>query len=91
MWQHQSSPLIEARPEPHGSAGAHLVREERFRAEEHVVAPELSSQRGRAWSHETCGSAGAHFGREVRSGAAGHMTAPEPTFVGRYALKLQFI
>jgi hypothetical protein len=77
MWQHQSSPLGEVRPEPRGSAGAHLNREARSRAEEHVAAPELSSQGGRARSHGTRGSAGAHPGREARSGAEELMVAPE--------------
>jgi hypothetical protein len=69
MWQHRSSPLGEARSGPHGNAGAHLGREARSRAEEHVAAPELSSRGGRARSHGTCVSAGAHLDREVRSGA----------------------
>jgi hypothetical protein len=34
-----------------------------------VAAPDLSSQGGRAQSHETRGSTGAHLGKEVRSGA----------------------
>jgi hypothetical protein len=42
-WQHWSSPLREARPEPCGSARAHLGREVRSGAEEHVAALELSS------------------------------------------------
>jgi hypothetical protein len=58
MWQHRSSPIREARSGPHGSAGAHLSREARSEAEEHVAAPELSSQGGRARSHGTRGSAG---------------------------------
>jgi hypothetical protein len=68
-WQHRISPLGEASPGPHGSSGAHLGREARSGAEEHVAAPEFSSRGGRAWSHGTRGSARAHLGREVRSGA----------------------
>jgi hypothetical protein len=68
-WQYRSSPIGEARPGPRGSAVAHLDTETRFRAEEHVAAPEFSSRGGRARSHVTRGSAGAHLGREVRSGA----------------------
>jgi hypothetical protein len=75
--QHRSSPLREARPEPRGSAGAHLGREARSGAEEHVTAPELSSQGGRARRHGTRGSAGAHLGREARSGAEEHVAASE--------------
>jgi hypothetical protein len=77
MWQHQSPPLGEARPGPRGSAGAHLGREVRSGAKEHVAAPELSSRGDRAQSHETHGSTGAHLGMEVRSGAKEHMAAPE--------------
>jgi hypothetical protein len=44
-WQHRSSPLEEARPGPRGSAGAHLDREVRSGAEEHVAAPKLNSAR----------------------------------------------
>jgi hypothetical protein len=77
MWQHQSSPLEEARPGPRGSAGAHLGREASSGAEEHVAAPELSSRGGRARSYETRGSAGAHLSREARSGAEERVTAPE--------------
>jgi hypothetical protein len=66
-WQHRSSPLGEARLRPRGSAGAHLSREVRSGAEEHMVAPELSSRGGSARSHGTCGSAGAHLGWEARS------------------------
>jgi hypothetical protein len=77
MWQHQSSPLREARPEPHDSAGAHFDREARSGAEEHVAAPEISSRRDRGWGHRTRGSAGAHIGREVRSEAEEHVTATE--------------
>jgi hypothetical protein len=39
-WQHRSSPLEEARPGPRDSTGAHLGREARSGAEEHVAAPE---------------------------------------------------
>jgi hypothetical protein len=77
MRQHQSSPLREARTRPCGSAGAHLDREARSGAEEHMAAPELSSQGGRAWCHGIRGSAGAHLSREVRSGAEEHLAAPE--------------
>jgi hypothetical protein len=75
-WQHRSSPLKEARPGPSGSDGAHLGREARSRAEEHMTTPELSSQRGRARSHGTRGSVGTHLDREARSEAEEHMTAP---------------
>jgi hypothetical protein len=75
-WQHRSSPLEEARPGPRDSTGAHLGREARFGAEEHVAAPELSSRGGRARSHGTRGSAGAHLGREARSGAEERVAAP---------------
>jgi hypothetical protein len=43
MWQHRSSPLGEKRPGSCGSAGAHLDREARSGAEEHVAAPEPTS------------------------------------------------
>jgi hypothetical protein len=43
MWQHRSSPLGEARPEPCDSAGAQLSRDARSRAEEHVAAPKPTS------------------------------------------------
>jgi hypothetical protein len=76
-WQHWSSPLEEARPGPYGNDGAHLDREARSGAEEHVAAPELSSRGGRARSHGTRGSVGAHLGREARSGAEEHMPAPK--------------
>jgi hypothetical protein len=64
-------------PGPCGSAGAHLSREARSGAEEHVAAPELSSRGGRARSHGTRGSIEAHLGREVRSGAEERVTALE--------------
>jgi hypothetical protein len=48
MWQHWSSLLGEARLGPRDSIGAHLGREVRSGAEEHVAASELSSQGGRA-------------------------------------------
>jgi hypothetical protein len=56
-WQHQRSPIGEARPGPCGSARGHLGREARSEAEEHVAASEPSSRGGRARSHETHGSA----------------------------------
>jgi hypothetical protein len=43
MWQHRSSPLGEARLGPRGRAGAHLGREARSGAEEHMTAPEPTS------------------------------------------------
>jgi hypothetical protein len=46
---------------------------------EHVAAPVLSSQEGRARSHETRGSTGAHLINEAMSGAEGHVAAPELT------------
>jgi hypothetical protein len=76
-WQHRSSPLGEVRSGPRGSARAHLGREARYGAEEHVATSELSSQGGRARSHETRGSAGAHLDREARSGAEERVAAPE--------------
>jgi hypothetical protein len=82
-WQHRSSPLGEARPGPRGSAGAHLGREARSRAEEHVAASELSSQGGKVRRHGTRGSAGAHLDREARSGAEKHVVAPELNSVRR--------
>jgi hypothetical protein len=71
------------RPVPRGSAEAHLNKEARSGAEEHVAAPELSSRGGRARSHGTRGSAGAHLGREARSGAEEHVAAPEPNSARR--------
>jgi hypothetical protein len=44
-WQHRSSPLSEVRSGPRDSVGAHLGREARSEAEEHVTAPELSSRK----------------------------------------------
>jgi hypothetical protein len=76
MRQHQSSPLGEVRPGPRGSARAHLGREARIGAEEHVAALELSSRGGRTQSHRTRGNVGAHLGREARSGAEEHVAAP---------------
>jgi hypothetical protein len=49
-----------------GSAGAHLDREARSGAEEHVAAPELNSARRRDLG--PCGNTGAHLDRKVRSG-----------------------
>jgi hypothetical protein len=83
MWQHRSSPLREVRPGPRGSARAHLGREARFGAEEHVTASELSSRGGRARSHGTRGSAETHLGREVRSGAEERVVAQELNSVRR--------
>jgi hypothetical protein len=76
-WEHQSSHLGEVRPGPRGSAGSHLGREVRSRAEEHMAAPKLSSRGGRPRSHGTHGSAGAHLDREARSGAEERVVAPE--------------
>jgi hypothetical protein len=42
-WQHRSSLLREARPGSRGSVGAHLDREVRSGAEEHVAASEPTS------------------------------------------------
>jgi hypothetical protein len=77
MAAHQSSPLREARLGPRDSTGAHLSREVRSRAMEHVAAPELSSRGGRARSHGTHDSAEAHLNREARSRAEECVTAPE--------------
>jgi hypothetical protein len=83
MWQHRSSPLGEVRSGPRSSAGANLDREARSGAEEHVATSELSSQGGRARSHETRGSAGAHLGRETKPRATGHVATPELTSARR--------
>jgi hypothetical protein len=76
-WQHRSFPLGLVRLGPCGRVRAHLGREARSEAKEHVAAPELSSRGGRARSHGTRGSAGAHLGREARSRAEERMAAPE--------------
>jgi hypothetical protein len=73
-------------PGPCGSAGAHLSKEARSGAEEHVAAPELSSRGGRARSRGTRDNTGAHLGREVRSGAEECMTAPELNSANRGGL-----
>jgi hypothetical protein len=86
-WQHCSPPLGEARPGPRGSAGAHLSREVRSRAEEHVTVLELSSQGDRTRSHGTRGSAGAHLDSKARSGAKEHVTAPELNSARRRGLR----
>jgi hypothetical protein len=80
--QHRSSPLGEVRPGPHASTGA-LGREARSGAEEHMAAPELSSQGGRVRSLGTHDSTGAHLGREVRPRAEEHVAAPEVNSVRR--------
>jgi hypothetical protein len=82
-----SSPLGEASPGPRGSDGAHLGRQVRSRAEEHVAAPELSSREGRARSHGARGSAGAYLGREARSGAEKHVAAPKLNSARRRGLR----
>jgi hypothetical protein len=69
-----------------GSAGAHLGREARSGAEEHVAVLELNSARRRGLG--TRGSTGAHLSKEVRSGAVGHVAAPDPTSAGRCGPKL---
>jgi hypothetical protein len=76
-WQHRSSPLGEARPGPRGNVEAHIDREARSEAEEHVAAPELSSRGDRVRCHGIRGSAGAHLGREARSEAEEHVVAPK--------------
>jgi hypothetical protein len=86
-WKHWSSPLGEARPGPRGSAGAHLGREARSGAEEHVAASELSSRGGRARSHGTRGSAGAHLTREARSVAEERVMASELDLARRRGLR----
>jgi hypothetical protein len=48
-------------------------------AVEHMAAPELPSQKGRARSPGTHGSAGAHLSKEAKSGATGHMAASKLT------------
>jgi hypothetical protein len=75
-WRHRSSPLEEAKPGPRGSAGAHLDREVRSRAEEHVATSKLSSQGDKGRSHETHDSVGAHLSREARSRVEEHVVAP---------------
>jgi hypothetical protein len=45
----------------------------------HVAAPELPSQEGRAWRHETRGSTGTHLVKEAKSEAEGHVAASELT------------
>jgi hypothetical protein len=52
-------------------------------AVEHVAAPEVPSQEGRARSHETRGSDRAHLKKETRSGVVGHMAASELTSARR--------
>jgi hypothetical protein len=59
------------------SARAHLSKEARSGAEEHMATPELPSRGGRARSHGTRGSAGDHLDREARSGAEEQVAAPE--------------
>jgi hypothetical protein len=76
-WQHRSPPLGEVRPRPRGRARAHLNREVRSGAKEHVAAPELSSWGGRARSHGTRGNAGDQLGRETRSRDEEHVAALE--------------
>jgi hypothetical protein len=74
-----------------GSTGAHLVREARFGAEEHVAAPELTLSRrqgpelrdtwsspqqgGEVQDRETCGGTEAHLCREVWSEATAYVAA----------------
>jgi hypothetical protein len=58
-------------------------------AVEHVAAPELPSQEGRARSHETRGSDGAHLKKETRSGVVGHMAASELTSARRRGSELR--
>jgi hypothetical protein len=70
-----------------GSVGAHLSREARSKAEEHVAAPELNLVRRRG--HGTRGSTGAHLGREARSEAEEHVEVPELTSIGRSGPELQ--
>jgi hypothetical protein len=83
-WQHRSSPLGEARSGPRGSAGAHLGREARSRAEKRVAVPELSSRGGRVRSHGTRDSVEAHFSREARSGAEERVAALDLNSVRRH-------
>jgi hypothetical protein len=68
---------VEARSGPRDSTRAHLDREVRSVAEEHVAASELSSLGGRARSHGTRGRAGAHLSSEVRFRAKEHVAAPD--------------
>jgi hypothetical protein len=80
------------RAQSHGtrdSAGAHLGREARSRAEERVAALELNLARRRAPGPR--GSTGAHLSKGVRSGATGHVAAPKPTSAGRCGPKLQLV
>jgi hypothetical protein len=84
--QYQSSPLGEAMSGLRGSAGAHLDREVRSGAKEHMAAPELSSQGGRAQSHGTHDSVGAHLGREARSEVEERVAAPKLNSASRRGL-----
>jgi hypothetical protein len=70
-----------------GSAGAHLDREARSGAEEHVAASELNSVRRRGLGPRD--STGAHLSKEVRSRAVEHVTAPEFTPAETCGPKLQ--
>jgi hypothetical protein len=91
-WQCRSPPQQGGVVRSHGtrgSAGAHLGREARSEAEEHVTALKLNSARRRGPGPR--GSIGAHLSKEVSSGAAGHMAAPEPTSTGRCGPKLQLM
>jgi hypothetical protein len=58
-WQHRSSPLGKTRPGPRDSVEAHLGREARSGAEEHMAAPEFNSARRQGprpcdtWQHRS--------------------------------------
>jgi hypothetical protein len=82
-WQHRSSPLEEARPGSRGSAGVHLSRKVRSRAEEHMAVSELFSRRERAQSYGTRGNAETHLDREARSVAEKHVATLELNSVRR--------
>jgi hypothetical protein len=56
---------------------------------EHMAAPELPFQEGRAQSQGTRDSARAHLSTEVRFGAAGHVAALEVTSSRRQGPKLR--
>jgi hypothetical protein len=79
-WQHRSSPLGEVRPGPRDSAGAHLGREVRSGAEEHVAASErtLAGRRGPElrnawWCRSSTQQGDKARGRGKRGGSEAHL------------------
>jgi hypothetical protein len=73
------------RPGPCGSTGAHIDREARSGAEEHVTASEPTSAGRRGLELST----GAQLSKEARPGSIGHVAPPEPTSAGRQGPGLQ--